>query len=111
MPKNNIILKYPLYTSGQAPIIGHFVINMPLMARIVKVAIQRGVPTIWAMCPRDFDQNMEYHMFIAPTGGVIPGEFEYVATYFDGPFVWHLMCHFEDLLTHTFDLASETMGE
>jgi len=64
-------------------------ITMPEDAKILKVGMQNGAPTLWAMI--DTDKAHLYHRFrIFGTGDSIPNGFDHVATFEQGPFIWHM---------------------
>ena len=67
-------------------------IEMPAGARILDVQMQDKKPVMWALV----DTEREYEMrafVVVGTGWDVPSGYEYVATWQDVNYVWHL---FED---------------
>lgn len=83
------VLKYPLSMSASAQALG-----MPVGAKIVHVAEQHDVPTMWAEVetPDDTAAAFETRYFILRgTGDDIPPEFnDHRGTVFIGAFVFHV---------------------
>jgi hypothetical protein len=70
---------------------GVFWLDMPKGARILKLALQKGKPTLWAMV--DINANTETRKFnLYLTGSPIVDEEEYIGSVLldDGDFVLHL---------------------
>lgn len=70
--------------------------GLPVDARFVHFGIQGGVSTVWFITeePRLRDEPREQGVFlfsIVGTGSSWDPWWEHVATYFDGPFVWHVL--------------------
>lgn len=64
-------------------------IEMPKGAQILSIQMQGNQPTIWALV--DLSAPMEDRRFETVGTGWIVGEgFHHIATYMDGPFVWHV---------------------
>ncbi len=66
-------------------------IMMPKGAKILTVQMQNDTPYMWAIV--DVDAELEERVFeIHGTGHNIRNidEYEYIGTYIDNPFVWHL---------------------
>jgi hypothetical protein len=66
-------------------------IMMPKGAKILTVQMQNDTPYMWAIV--DVDAELEERVFeIHGTGHNIRNidEHEYIGTYIDNPFVWHL---------------------
>lgn len=70
----------------------HFQLSMPANAEVIHVDIQDYQPTIWAIVDTDASEESRcFHIF--ETGHRIPPKnlpSEYLKTFQQGPFVWHL---------------------
>lgn len=97
------IWKYPF------PIKDEFELEMPIIAQILKVDVQQGLPCLWVLVETD-TVNMTYKFRLFGTGHPIPGGplwskpplrtvkiqqndgsiLEYFDTFMMRPFVWHL---------------------
>jgi hypothetical protein len=75
-------------------------VNMPAGAEILRLAVQRGVPTIWARVDPDADRVTRTFQIFG-TGNPIPPAAKYVGTFDVGPFVWHVF----ELLTDDQEVA------
>lgn len=64
-------------------------LNLPLGARPLTVARQDGVPMLWLEVDTDLNPELR-RVLIIGTGHPVPTGFNYVATFFSGPFVWHV---------------------
>jgi hypothetical protein len=80
------VYKYPFEIAGEV------VIPMPFGAKILRVECQAGQPCMWALV--DADRVIETRRFLVRgTGHDIPrnpAEIEHIATFQQGPFVWHM---------------------
>ena len=77
------VFKYPFEITDDVEI------KMPVGARVLHVAMQDDQPTLWALV--DDTHMAETHRFwLRGTGHPVPDGAKHVATFFDGPFVWHL---------------------
>jgi hypothetical protein len=65
------------------------VVNMPAGAQILRLALQKEVPTIWARVDPDASR-VERTFEIFGTGRSIPTGANYIGTFDAGPFVWHV---------------------
>lgn len=64
-------------------------IEMPKGAQILSIQMQGNQPTLWALA--DLSAPMEDRRFeIVGTGWIVGEGFHHIATYVDGPFVWHV---------------------
>lgn len=64
-------------------------LQLPKDAKVLTAGQQNGDMFIWAEI--DTDQILEHRTFqVFGTGHPIPKESCYIATTFDGPFVWHI---------------------
>ncbi len=64
--------------------------KMPAGARIVRVALQGGLPFVWAIVDPKAKPEPR-RLLIRGTGHEVGEDgAEYIGTYDDGPFVWHL---------------------
>jgi hypothetical protein len=77
------IYKYPIDMGGT-------IVSLPEGHQIVKVDVQReSGPCFWAIV--DTDKPMKEHAFIVlGTGHMFLKEMEYIGTWQEPPFVWHL---------------------
>jgi hypothetical protein len=67
----------------------HAVIDMPVGAKVVRVARQGAAICLWAIV--ESDNALEKRLFATVgTGHAIPLDGRYLGTWDDGPFVWHL---------------------
>jgi hypothetical protein len=84
------IYKYPFRVDDAVTI------DLPRSAKLLKVEAQHGTPCLWALVDTDEPvESRRFHVF--GTGNPIgddQGVGDHVATFQQGPFVWHL---FEDL--------------
>lgn len=94
---NKVILKFPL------SIVARQMVPMPEGATILRIESQRDIPTIWALCPADYEtQDKEMrHICMYATGQLIearqaPVSLKYIGTsvVYGDSFVWHF---FEEL--------------
>jgi hypothetical protein len=77
------IYKYPLSFPTH-------IVYLPEGCRIVKLAEQDGAMYIWAIVDTGGLSIARRFTFVG-TGHPLPvGEYEYIDTIFQGPFVWHL---------------------
>ena len=73
-------------------------VEMPAGAEILRIDLQQGVPTIWALVDPDETASVERRFDIVGTGWDVPEDSVYRATYFDregddlfpNGFVWHV---------------------
>ena len=67
------------------------VVTMPRAAKILSVAMQHGVPTLWAWVDPHAPTE-ERLIGLVGTGHLAPypDEADYLGTVFDGPLVWHV---------------------
>lgn len=77
------IYKYPL-TSRDCTL------TLAAGAEILTVKLQNDIPTLWAIVDKDGDLNFSRHICIVGTGWELRDNMEYITTYLDGPFVWHV---------------------
>lgn len=68
----------------------HKPLKMPDGAEMVRFALQAGRPTIWAVVDPTARQ-VERTFVVVGTGQDMPEGSSYVASWDDGPFVWHLL--------------------
>lgn len=66
------------------------VIAMPVGAQILRVAVQDGMPTLWALVDTKRD-IVDHHFLLRGTGHDATGctKENHIETFFHGPFVWH----------------------
>lgn len=80
------VLKYPLSSLMDK---GSDVVEMPAGARIILVDRQHGVPTLWVEV--GLADDMERRLFVLyGTGQRIDDNHEWVGSYQDPPYVWHV---------------------
>ena len=80
------IYKYPFAVNDEVTIL------MPDGAKILHVDCQAGLPCVWAMVDPN-KPEVPQHFYIFGTGHLIPelfGHDNHVATFQQGPFVWHM---------------------
>lgn len=82
----NTIWKYPL------ALVDHMQgMVMPTGAEVLSVAMQHGVPTLWAQVDTDTQSICTRLFIVVGTGHAIPEvPLKFVGTVMDGPFVWHV---------------------
>lgn len=71
---------------------GEVKINMPINAKVLKVKLHNGVPTLWAECLQLNNYQTQCFKVFA-TGEVMDltnGNLKYVGTYFTKELAWHL---------------------
>ena len=73
------IYKYPAYLN----------VAMPIGARIIRVGQQEGSAYIWAIVDPNADTEPR-NFFVAGTGAGLPDSSEYIGTFEEGVFVWHV---------------------
>ncbi len=80
-----VIFKYEILGRG-TPVV------MPADAKIVHVGQQDDRLMIWAehICPDENTTALSRIFDVFGTGQSIPDTAEYLGTFFDSPFVWHL---------------------
>ena len=63
---------------------------MPKEAKILKASMQGSVPCIWALV--DTNKSDETRTFIIYGTGheIVESNLEFIETFFQGPYVWHL---------------------
>lgn len=76
------IYKYQVYNE-------HNPITMLKGAEILTVKLQNDIPTLWVLVDTDEYLQESRIIVIRGTGHAIEDNAKYVATYMDGPFVWH----------------------
>jgi hypothetical protein len=79
------VYKYPLSMNCDERV------KMPEGARIVQVGFDGDrTPCVWALVDPRKLPTVERHFGVYGTGGHVPDYWEYVGTFFDLPFVWHI---------------------
>lgn len=68
-------------------------IKMPWHGQVLKVDMQDGKPTLWALVDDTYTTETR-RFLLRGTGHPVPDDVMHRGTFFDGPFVWHL---FEEL--------------
>lgn len=76
-----VIHKFPL-----AFPLTHFVARNP---KVLHVEVQHGTPCFWAEVD-DSGEAEEYIIRHAGTGHMVPENSEYIGTFMQDPYVWHL---------------------
>lgn len=65
-------------------------VELPHFSFVVAAGVQNGIPHMWVdMGPYDTTEKRQF--YIVGTGHEYAKEDLYTATFFDGPFVWHLI--------------------
>lgn len=78
------IFKYPVG-------IGHtFTISLPPKAEVVHLEVQGVDPMMWIMFDPSFTERVTRTFQVIGTGHDLPDDWEYVKTFQQQPFVWHL---------------------
>jgi hypothetical protein len=69
-----------------------FNLEMPRGSIILDVQYQEsiGSAVLWAMFDESEKESIDRRFAVAPTGGIIFGEHDYVGTWQEGDLVWHL---------------------
>ena len=82
------VYKYPIPTNfvGLEAV---FELEIPEEAKALTVQVQNSVPCLWAEVWSS-DEPKKRKFRIVGTGWDIPAFFDYVGTWQEGPFVWHL---------------------
>ena len=81
---NRTIWKFPL------PVADDFTLDMPVGAEILTVQMQHHRPALWAIVSTDLELERR-RFLVRGTGLPFSGEEQnYIATWQDGGFVWHL---------------------
>lgn len=66
-------------------------VKMPKGAKVIRVAQQDGIGFLWAIV-NPAKTTSELRKFgIVGTGHVLPEKADYIGSYDDGPFVWHVL--------------------
>lgn len=60
-----------------------------IKGRALSVGVQGGTPMLWAEYD-DAQPSRVAVFYIFGTGASIPSTYNYVGTFFDAPFVWHV---------------------
>ncbi len=70
---------------------GRFELRMPVGAKILKVEVQNGKPTMWALVNPSKPEEVRRFLIIG-TGHDLPPDLpiRYIETFQHPPFVWHL---------------------
>lgn len=82
------VWKFPLHQHKQR-------LMLPNGSKILSVAMQHGVPMLWALVNPEQDKQTEIHVFTRATGQEFDAEpdtainFHFIGTVLDGPYVWH----------------------
>lgn len=77
------VFKYPFDVNDDV------IIEMPEKAQVLKVDVQQGVPTLWALVDPEASV-IPHHFYMRGTGHPVPDDVEHVGSFCHGPFVWHL---------------------
>jgi hypothetical protein len=80
----NTIWKYTLQ-----PALGMISHDIPTPHTLRSFQVQNGLPCMWVeMNPSD--SSVRYRFITIGTGHPVPDNSDYIGTYLDGPFVWHV---------------------
>lgn len=77
-----VVWKFPLFSHHQS-------VKAPGLGRPLHAAAQDGHPVLWAEVDTDVEPRTCI-VHIAATGQSVPDNVDHVATYIDGPLVWHV---------------------
>lgn len=76
--------KYPFTLDDEVSV------EMPVGARVIRVDRQNHTNCLWAVVDPGARREAR-RFYVRGTGHPLPeGSLEHVATWFDGPFVWHM---------------------
>ena len=80
------VYKYPLQISALN------IVQMPSGARVLHVADQAGVTTVWALVDPEVEKVVNRYFWVFGTGQPIddPDPLAYLGTSMAGGFVWHV---------------------
>lgn len=76
------IWKYPISSSCS--------IEMPRGAEIKRVTLQNGQPMLWVEVEKDAGLSETKHFQVFGTGQEIPSPCEYIGSFTQEPFEWHV---------------------
>ena len=80
-----VVYKYPISISDAVTL------KLPRGARIVHLGMDaNNVPCVWALVDRYAGVSTPREFCISGTGAVVSDNKEYIGTFFDMPFVWHV---------------------
>lgn len=65
------------------------ILKLPLGAEILNVQLQNGKPVLWALVNPE-NELVDRSICIVGTGWDVKGNMQYINTYMDGYFVWHV---------------------
>lgn len=83
------VWKFPLIADHAQR--GEIKIEMPLASKVIALQVQEGVPMLWAEVILEIPQKLETRTFaVHGTGHSIPWDRDYVGTWQEPPYVWHL---------------------
>lgn len=74
----------------QFPIEDNFEIEFPDGYEIIYVGLQNNIPTLWAIVPLQTEMTVTHRFSVRGTGHPFETEGDYIATFFQEPYVWHL---------------------
>jgi hypothetical protein len=77
------IYKYPLNSQDCT-------LQLPKGAKLLTVQLQNQIENLWALVDPHTSELEERHICIVGTGWEVEDNMEYITTYMDGYFVWHV---------------------
>jgi hypothetical protein len=79
-----VIYKYPFEIKDKV------LLDLPKGAKILRVAVQNETPCIWALVNADAPRELRGFRIYGTEHRIGPEAGAYVATFNQGPYVWHL---------------------
>lgn len=61
----SVVYKYPI------PFQEGFTLNLPKNSKVIRIDVVEGIPSLWALTPKYYDEVVTYHFKASKTGGVI----------------------------------------
>lgn len=68
---------------------GEVNLRMPVNSQPLCIQVQEGKPCLWVLAYPNNPQ-MDYHFYIVGTGQPVESDWQYVGTWQEPPYVWHL---------------------
>lgn len=80
------VYKYPLLLEDRQ------LLSLPFGAKPLTVQLQNDALCLWALVDTDTDaESVPYYFAVCGTGHPVPaGDWDYLTTVQQGPFVWHI---------------------
>lgn len=90
------IHKYFLADTGGMNVFGAQALNLPVGSKPIHGGIQDGKRVVWVEVEVDsvggnyVHRTVRHNFYVVGTGRKIPDSTQYLSTFFEGSFVWHL---------------------